>query len=68
MRDDPDPIPVGSEGTVRGGYEGGYGLEAQVWVDWDSGRSLNLIVGIDRFSIIPSKEEDRHERTQGQQT
>lgn len=46
MGSDPDPVPVGSEGTVTGGNG------AQVYVDWDNGRSLILIPGTDRWAVI----------------
>lgn len=46
MPNDPDPIPVGSEGTVTGGNGG------QMYVDWDCGRSLILIPGEDRWTVI----------------
>ncbi|MDA9859531.1 DUF4314 domain-containing protein [Rubripirellula sp.] len=42
MTDDPDPIPVGTTGTVAGVYpQNGW---TQVDVDWDSGRSLMLSI------------------------
>lgn len=47
MDNDPDPVPVGSTGTVTGG------TGAQLWVKWDNGRSLQLLVGIDRYEVIP---------------
>lgn len=46
MPDDPDPIPSGTEGTVTGGNG------AQMYVDWDNGRSLILAVGIDRWTVV----------------
>ena len=50
MPDDPDPIPVGSTGTVTQVTEGPLG---QIQVDWDdSGRSLSLVPGVDRFAVI----------------
>ena len=52
MPDDPDPIPVGSEGTVIGGAEPSGFMSGQVWVKWDSGRSLNLVVGTDYWVTI----------------
>lgn len=45
MPDDPDPLPPGSLGTVTGGNG------AQMFVEWDSGRSLILIPGVDRWEI-----------------
>jgi hypothetical protein len=49
MPDDPDPIPVGATGTIESVTEGPLG---QVHVRWDSGRSLSLIPGVDRFEVI----------------
>lgn len=46
MPDDPDPVLIGSEGTVLGGNEHG------VWISWDNGRSLNLIPGVDKWEVI----------------
>jgi hypothetical protein len=37
MPDDPNPMPVGSTGTVTGGNG------EQIWVDWDNGRGLILL-------------------------
>ena len=49
MPDDPDPIPAGATGTVLSVTTGPY---AQIEVDWDSGRSLALVPGVDRFDVI----------------
>ena len=50
MPDDPDPIPAGSTGTIESVTEGPLG---QVHVRWDdSGRSLSLVPGVDRFEVI----------------
>jgi hypothetical protein len=49
MPDDPDPIPVGATGTVESVTEGPLG---QVHVKWDSGRTLSLVPGVDRFEVI----------------
>ena len=46
MPDDPDPLPPGSEGTVTGGNG------SQIWVKWDSGRSLILLPGVDRYTVL----------------
>lgn len=48
MEHDPEPIMVGTEGTVTyvselGGYYG---------VDWDNGRTL-LLLGSDPFIVLP---------------
>jgi hypothetical protein len=46
MTDDPDPIAPGAEGTVIGGNG------AQIYVQWDDGRGLSLIVGKDRYEVV----------------
>jgi hypothetical protein len=47
MSDDPDPLMPGEQGTVTGGNG------AQVWVKWDSDRSLVLLPGVDHFRVLP---------------
>ena len=47
MPDDPNPIPVGSEGTVTK-IDGIRNIH--VW--WDDGRALSLIPGVDKYHII----------------
>ena len=43
---DPHPILVGREGVVLSvGYD-------TIWVKWDNGRSLGLIIGLDVFEVI----------------
>lgn len=46
MGSDPDPILPGAKGTVSGGSG------AQLWVDWDDGRALNLLLPQDRYRVI----------------
>jgi hypothetical protein len=53
MPDDPDPLPIGATGTVVTITEGPM---AQVCVDWDSGRSLMLIPGVDQFEVIVAED------------
>ena len=46
--DDPyDPIPEGTEGTVVAVDDAG-----QIHMAWDSGRTLALIPGVDRFTVL----------------
>jgi hypothetical protein len=49
MPDDPDPLPIGSTGTVTTVTDGPMG---QIGVDWDNGRSLFLVPGTDQFEPI----------------
>lgn len=53
MKADPDPISVGTEGTVRFVTElKAMGTEAhQIGVEWDNGRTLSLIE-IDKWEKI----------------
>jgi hypothetical protein len=52
MPNDPDPIPVGSEGVVIEVTEGAC---AQIMVEWRNiKRSLALIPGVDTFEIFES--------------
>jgi uncharacterized protein DUF4314 len=51
MTDDPNPLPAGSLGTVRGGSDT-IGRWTQIWVKWDSGRTLSLSIPPDRFEIV----------------
>lgn len=53
MPDDPDPVPPGTTGTVTGCVElSSDPYSMQIQVDWDNGRSLNLIVPPDTFSFV----------------
>ena len=46
MGPDPDPVSPGTLGTVTGGNGG------QMNVDWDDGRRLALVPGIDRWAVV----------------
>lgn len=50
MHDDPDPIPVGSRGTVTGGNG------SQLFVAWDDGRTLKLLVDEDPYRVLADHE------------
>lgn len=50
MHDDPDPMPVGSRGTVTGGNG------AQLIVDWDCGRHL-ILLAEDPYRVL---DDGRH--------
>lgn len=47
---DPDPLPVGSTGTVM--FTAPFAGHLSLTVDWDNKRSLSLIVPPDRFEVI----------------
>lgn len=53
MAGDPDPIRVGTSGTVVGVYP--QSDWTQVDVDWDSGRSQMLSIPPDRVALIAPK-------------
>lgn len=50
MPDDPDPIPIGTCGTVKEGSNG-----AQIKVEWDIPRSLSLAVGVDEYEVLEER-------------
>ena len=54
MPDDPNPIPIGELGTVVSVVSHGTGKSAwhQVDVKWDNGRTLMLMLPVDRFEIL----------------
>lgn len=54
MDDDPDPVPEGTEGTIRMYLEpqGDVIPYAQISVDWDNGRKLMMCVPPDEFSYV----------------
>lgn len=56
MGDDPDPIPVGAEGTVIDSaliQTLGADPYEQVTVAWDNGRSLHLVCPPDQYLVLP---------------
>jgi hypothetical protein len=48
MPDDPHPLEAGTEGTVTSVDKR---MEV-IGVDWDNGRTLNLVLGVDSFDIL----------------
>jgi hypothetical protein len=53
MEDDPNPVSPGIRGTVIGVDDA-----ASIMVDWDNGRSLSLIYGVDRYRALTNEEID----------
>lgn len=47
MSDDPNPVSAGSCGTVMAVDDAG-----QLLMQWDNGRSLSLLPGVDSFEVI----------------
>lgn len=55
MENDPDPMPIGSTGTVTG-FTSSMDQSVpehfdQIYVEWDNGRSLILAPTVDRFEL-----------------
>ncbi len=61
--DDPDPIPVGTTGTVSGVYP--QNDWTQVDVAWDNGRSLMLSIPPDRVARLAAGDSKTESSTQG---
>jgi hypothetical protein len=56
MPNDPEPIPVGTTGTVVDVNDMPWGQDrmTQVMVKWDNGRNLSCICPPDHLEIIPA--------------
>ena len=52
MRDDPQPIATGSQGTFEG-YDG----VGDLLMAWDCGSSLKLIDGVDKYHVVSTDSE-----------
>lgn len=52
MIDDPNPIPSGTEGTISLIDHAGI-----IHVDWDNGRRLGLIPGVDEYELEPGVQD-----------
>jgi hypothetical protein len=53
MPDDPNPILPGTKGMVVGyNSVGGPFNEDHMSVNWENGRNLSLIVGVDEFKVV----------------
>lgn len=54
MLDDPNPIPIGTKGTIQSINPVNFGREkfTQIDVKWDNGRTLMLSIPPDRVKII----------------
>ena len=58
MPDDPNPIEPNTTGTVTSINTLNMFDEDHLNVEWDNGRWLNLIVGIDEFEVIEKDEQN----------
>ncbi len=62
MPNDPCPIESGATGTVthvtdtRGMFKDS---SAQIWVEWDNGRSLMLLEGVDQYTVTEGAQSHR---------
>jgi len=66
MPDDPDPIPPGTEGTVRDVQQMDWGHDkfSQVSVAWDNGRGLSCVCPPDHLEIISAAVNTESSRCQ----
>jgi len=55
MPHDPDPVPMGTTGTVLGVFPQPALGFTQIHVHWDNGRTLMLCVPPDNFTVTRSK-------------
>lgn len=60
MDNDPNPIPIGTTGTITNINEVSKNF-TQVSVDWDNGRSLMLCLPEDQIEIFPVSQGNSNE-------
>ncbi|MGN0652156.1 MAG: DUF4314 domain-containing protein [Gemmiger sp.] len=60
MADDPNPVPENITGTVVAVDDAG-----QLLMQWDNGRSLSLLPGVDNFEVL---ERPKHRDTPARST
>ncbi len=52
MGDDPNPVKEGTKGVVTSIHELHYWKQTQVWVDWEDGRNLAVILPEDQIKVV----------------
>lgn len=53
---DSHPVEPGTLGTVIEIRDGdGFFTPSQVWVEWDNGRTLPLLAGVDEYEVVPDE-------------
>lgn len=57
MENDPHPIEPGTKGTVQSVFSSG--SETQLSVVWDNGRTLGVVLPVDRVRVLPKPRSKR---------
>ena len=55
MGNDPDPIKPGQKGIIEEIRELTYFKQTQIWVNWEDGRNLAVILPEDKIKVLDKK-------------